>query len=117
MWMVNPQLLCRRHLLGEHVELHMLAGTLLRGKRLDGFVAKGLLQPASMDDRHNALTAEMLQRGYKHRSPLDRGALAEALAGYPEHIRAAKVDVEQAHRDLVARCPDCAALAAGQPRI
>jgi hypothetical protein len=28
MWMVPPKVMCRKHLLGEHVEIHMLAGSL-----------------------------------------------------------------------------------------
>ena len=31
-WMVDPRLLCRKHLLGEHVENHMFIGTLKRVK-------------------------------------------------------------------------------------
>ena len=31
MWLVNPALLCRQHLLGEHVEMHMFAGHILEG--------------------------------------------------------------------------------------
>lgn len=106
MWMVEPQLLCRRHLLGEHVELHMLAGSILRGKGLEGFVKKGLLQPQAMHQRHKALTAEMCSRGYKHTSPLL--PVDEALENYPEHIRTARVDVAKSLQDLAARCPDCA---------
>jgi len=26
MWMLNPKALCRKHLMGEHVEIHMLVG-------------------------------------------------------------------------------------------
>lgn len=111
MWMVNPSFLCRRHLLGEHVELHMLAGSILRGKRLDGFVSKGLLQPEAIGERHCALAAEMGRRGYSHQSPLDAEAVLEALTGYPEQIRVARVDVCQAQQDLTARCSDCTARA------
>lgn len=32
MWVVNPKILCRKHLLGEHVELHMATGHLQRGR-------------------------------------------------------------------------------------
>ena len=28
MWMVNPGFMCNKHLLGEHVECHMLVGHL-----------------------------------------------------------------------------------------
>ena len=70
MWMVDPTLMCDQHLLGEHVELHMLAGTLARRRSIDGFIAKGLLEPGAMHERHEALVAEMAARGFMHRSPL-----------------------------------------------
>ena len=38
MWMLPPKGLCRKHLLGEHVELHMLLGSMRRGKNIDGFL-------------------------------------------------------------------------------
>lgn len=31
MWMVPPELMCRQHLLGEHVELHMFVGAINKG--------------------------------------------------------------------------------------
>ena len=34
MWLVPPSHMCRKHLLGEHVELHMLLGTLKKGKSI-----------------------------------------------------------------------------------
>ncbi len=106
MWMLNPRLLCRRHLLGEHNELHMLAGSLARGIRLDGFVAKGLLEPRAMLERHDSLAREMLRRGYAHRSPLPD--CTAALAGYPAAVREGRVDLTVSARDLASRCPDCA---------
>jgi hypothetical protein len=41
MWMVWPELMCRKHLLGEHVEIHMLLGALNKGHRVQGFINKG----------------------------------------------------------------------------
>lgn len=109
MWMVNPALLCRQHLLGEHNELHMLAGTFLRGKSVEGFVRQGLLEPAQLCPRHAALVCEMQARGYKHQSPLPaEDALLTALAGYPAHVRAATVDVDISLHELQRRCPHCA---------
>jgi hypothetical protein len=103
MWMVPPKLMCDRHLLGEHVECHMLAGTLARGRSIDGFIAKGLLEPASLEVRHASLAEEMLARGFRHRSPLPSVEL-----GYlPDASRCAVVDREQSLRDLLARCPLC----------
>ena len=31
MWMIDPKLLCRKHLLGEHLEIHMFVGTINKG--------------------------------------------------------------------------------------
>ena len=70
MWMVDPKKMCRKHLLGEHVEIHMMAGTLLKGRSIDGFLERGLLEPQSARKRHDALAAEMQARGYNHASPL-----------------------------------------------
>ncbi|MHB8762095.1 MAG: pyrimidine dimer DNA glycosylase/endonuclease V [Coriobacteriia bacterium] len=58
--MIDPVLLCDRHLLGEHVECHMLAGSLARRRSIDGFIVKGLLEPESLVERHDALAGEMV---------------------------------------------------------
>ena len=73
-WDVDPALLCRSHLLGEHRELHGLWNILTRGLvgysrhpetlRWDGRLA-------ALFQRHEALVAEMERRGYRHHSPLD----------------------------------------------
>lgn len=69
LWPVPPQTMCRRHLLGEHVETHMMVGSIARGKRMDGFY-DGLIDTRLIRPRHDALVAEMLTRGYRHNSPL-----------------------------------------------
>lgn len=73
-WDVDPALLCRSHLLGEHRELHGLWNILTQG--LTGYSRhpetlrwEGRL--AALFERHEALVAEMAQRGYRHHSPLD----------------------------------------------
>ena len=73
-WDVDPAVLCRQHLLGEHRELHGLWNILVLGKtgysrhpetrRWEGKLA-------ALYARHEALVAEMSRRGYKHSSPLD----------------------------------------------
>ena len=47
MWMLPPETMCRKHLLGEHVELHMLLGSLRRGKNIDGFLAGSWWTPGA----------------------------------------------------------------------
>ena len=74
-WDLPPSILCRQHLLGEHRELHGLWRILSENR--NGYAHhpetcrwRGKL--AALYDRHEALTAEMLRRGYQHASPLDR---------------------------------------------
>ena len=100
MWMVNPKRMCSRHLLGEHVEIHMLVGTLLRKRSVAGFIAKGLLEVHSARKRHAALAAEMLRRGMQHRSPLPRVRL----------LKLGRVNRTESLRELVQRCEQCHAL-------
>jgi hypothetical protein len=69
LWSSPPSTMCRQHLLGEHVETHMMVASLNRGKNLDGFYS-GLIDTRLIRPRHDALVAEMLRRGYQHRSPL-----------------------------------------------
>jgi hypothetical protein len=99
MWMVDPKILCRKHLLGEHVELHMLDGHLRRGRRIDGFVRNNCTEPASITSRHLALATEMERRGYRHVSPLN------SLA-WPDYATI-KVDAEASLAELLRRCPEC----------
>lgn len=101
MWMVDPATMCRQHLLGEHVEIHMMVGALRGGMNIDGFLAHGLLEPSAARSRHRALAAEMTRRGYNHRSPLlGAGRLTRGQ-------RAAMVDAAKSRRDLAARCKEC----------
>lgn len=110
MWMVPPETMCDQHLLGEHVEIHMLAGTLARRRSIDGFVAKGLLEPSSMRVRHAALADEMEGRGFSHKSPLPDVDL-EYL---PAAARETRVDVATSGVDLRARCERCRAMMLGE---
>ena len=101
MWMVPPEVMCRKHLLGEHVEIHMLAGSLRRGRSIEGHLAAGQLEPASIRRRHAALALEMRRRGFKHQSPLPSAGRLTL------RHRAARVDVAKSMNDLAARCQDC----------
>jgi hypothetical protein len=103
MWMVDPSRMCDKHLLGEHVECHMLAGTLARGRSIAGYMERDLLEPSSLVDRHRALAREMAARGFRHRSPLET-----ADDRYlPEAARIQRVDARAAADELARRCPAC----------
>lgn len=98
MWMVEPKIMCRKHLLGEHVELHMLAGSILRNKNITGFLNKGLVNPAMIVNRHQQLVTEMINRGYKHKSDLP--ILSMDLVNNP-------INTKVSLQELINRCPEC----------
>jgi hypothetical protein len=97
MWMLPPNILCRKHLLGEHVECHMLVGSLNKGKNLQGYIDKGLIEVQSLRERHDILAREMEIRGYKHNSLLPDFTSFETP----------KINTENNKKDLMARCPKC----------
>ena len=95
--MVDPTKMCRKHLLGEHVELHMLVGTLKRGKSIDGFLENRLVEPQNIIKRHKQLVKEMKRRGYNHQSP---------ISGFRTGI-IGKVSKNKSLRELHKRCELC----------
>lgn len=101
--MVDPKMMCNQHLLGEHVELHMLVGTLKRKKRIVGFIAKKLLEPRSIQTRHDELVLEMNRRGMQHKSPLS----IPPLDHLSEEELNSTVDEEASRIELLKRCPRC----------
>ena len=113
MWMVDPRHMCRAHLLGEHVELHMLVGHLRRGRQIEGYIEHNCVEPRSLQARHRALAAEMQRRGYRHASPL-LAVPRRTLARYA----AVRVNRRLALRDLTGRCEACRrrSLAPSKPR-
>ncbi len=73
-WDVDPRLLCRAHLLGEHRELHAIWIVLTQER--SGYARhpetirwRGKL--CALFERHEQLVGEMKRRGYRHGSPLD----------------------------------------------
>lgn len=104
MWMVNPKMMCRKHLLGEHLELHMFVGCIYKGIRLDGYLDKRILEPMSIKERHEELANEMLRRGYKHNSPLE---LDKEALDYLGSKKFTKVPKWMSYKEITSRCPIC----------
>jgi hypothetical protein len=74
-WDLDPAILCRKHLLGEHRELHAVWSIITGGKK--GYsrhpeTLRWVGNLAALYQRHEALIGEMEKRGYGHHSPLDR---------------------------------------------
>jgi hypothetical protein len=74
-WDMEPSKLCRAHLLGEHRELHAIWAVITQGKtgyskHPETMRWRGKL--AALYERHDRLVCDMEERGYRHRSPLER---------------------------------------------
>ena len=100
MWMVDPRKMCDQHLLGEHVEIHMLAGTLRRKKSVAGFITGGLIEIHNMESRHSELVIEMTRRGMNHKSPLPKVDI----------YKSGKVNRRANLVEMARRCKDCRAM-------
>lgn len=102
MWMVNPKLLCRQHLLGEHKELHQLLGSLKAGKSILGHIKDKQVDPISIKERHQEIKFEMMRRGYNHNSDLsfeEKNIIKDA--------RSVDIDSKSNLKELKERCEDC----------
>ncbi len=97
--MSNPRFMCRKHLLGEHGELHKFRHMFIKGHRIEG--RRGQIEPAAMKYRHDELAREMVRRGYRHESPYEQPDLSGYdLAGFT-------VDRAESTKELFKRCCDC----------
>ena len=109
MWMVDPKLLCRPHLLGEHREIHMIAGSVNKGRRslnlLKSMQRMGIIEIQNLHSRHDELVEEMNKRGFKHNSPLPTIRYLWRLRG--------SVSREVSLQTLRGRCIACKELQAG----
>lgn len=88
-WDLPVSCLCRNHLLAEHRELHAIWNIILEDKR--GYSAhpevlrwRGRLVALWL--RHEEQVREMVQRGYVHRSPLDRETIPKEHAGESQAV-------------------------------
>ena len=97
MWMVDPKLMCRQHLLGEHNEVHSFVGTIKKGISLKGYIEKELLESRSLQKRHDELVEEMKNRGWNHKSNLV----------YVDKLNVGKIDRIKSHKLLMERCDEC----------
>jgi len=105
-WMVNPKIMCRRHLLGEHLEAHMFLGSILKGKKIQGYLNNNLLEPMSLFARHAHLVMEMEKRGYCHNSPMKSSEFFQAISLIPSELIMTFIDSHKSLEDLLSRCPE-----------
>lgn len=119
MWMVPPETLCMRHLLGEHGEIHKFlamckiadksgSSKQIRAYRhAETLIRSGMIETICdrAETRHSFLTIEMVKRGYNHQSPFPLNEWhnkVEPIAG------SWSVNRYRAEVDLHRRCKECA---------
>lgn len=90
--------MCGKHLLGEHLEMHMFLSSVNLGRKIEGFIRNGLVEVHNIKRRHSELVAEMLKRGWKHNSPISE---------LPELAEQGCIDKEKSMHLLFSRCKDC----------
>ena len=104
MWMIDPKLLCRKHLLGEHGEIHKHRHNFVKQHSIKGRIEPVVqIEPKSMQSRHDELVVEMLRRGYNHNSPYQQ----PDISYLQENYIAAKVDISTSIADLKNKCTEC----------
>lgn len=105
MWMVNPEVLCNKHLLGEHGEIHKHRHNFVKQHSISKRVSPVVqIEPQSMGSRHDMLAEEMLHRGMNHQSPFIQPSISYLPIGEQQAV----VDIKNSLNDLSNRCPECA---------
>lgn len=90
MWSMLPGRMCDQHLLGEHLEMHMFAKTINKGKSIQGYIDRGLVIPNRIKERHEK------KRGMNHSSPI--------IPCYDDHSGYIDPDSDD---ELLRRCERC----------
>lgn len=104
--MVDPKIMCQKHLCGEHVEMHMFLGHLKRKRKVDGYIKNNCLEMRSIYHRHEQIANEMCRRGYNHKTPMKEIDF-ECIYDYPQEQIYHKVNEVKSQEDLLSRCPAC----------
>lgn len=103
MWMIDPKLLCKKHLLGEHGEIHKHKHNFEKHHSIKNRILKGQIEPSSMKIRHDELALEMLRRKYNHKSPYE----LPDISYLPKEEQEFKVNINDSIIDIMERCEEC----------
>lgn len=104
MWGINPKLLCRKHLLGEHNEIHKHRHNFIKKHSIKNRIFPVVqIEPENMKKRHDELVEEMINRGYNHQSPYEQPDLSHLS----NEERFAKISIDKSITDLKNRCLEC----------
>ena len=115
MWLVDPKLLCSKHLGGEHVECHMFLGTIRKRKSVIGYLKNGLFSPQVLKERHDKLAVELVLRKelrekldtVVHASPLVLTKTDEEYLEYVITLPRKEIYPNESLEELKRRCSAC----------
>jgi len=106
MWMIPPQWMCIRHLLGEHGEIHKNRHNFEKQHSITGRVKPEVqIEPMAMQSRHDQLEGEIRRRNPS--STCNSPYTMPDLSYLPDHERNAQVDTSHSLCTLMNRCEDC----------
>lgn len=100
MWMINPKMMCIKHIVGEHGEIHKHKHNFIKKHNISGRIYPIVqISPYLMKKRHDELTKYLKN----HKSPYE----LPNLSHLSNEIKYAEVDIEYNIKDLMNRCPEC----------
>lgn len=117
-WLVRPELMCSKHLLGEHLECHMFLGSMRGNKSLDGFYEGGLFfGPAFLEHRHRQLKA-FIEGHHTEITPIRIAEATAPWSGKPvmygrktyHDLPITKAVIKESRTTLLSRCGYCRSL-------
>ena len=103
MWIIDPRLLCRQHLLGEHNEIHKFRPSFVKQHNMQKRIEQRQIFPHLMKQRHDELVEEMLRRGYNHNTPY----VQPSLYHIKEVIFPSTIDVDYNMQEFELKCLHC----------
>lgn len=104
MWMTNPRIMCRQHLIGEYRELFTFVGSIKKQISLDGYFKNNLVEPKSLISRYKQLKEEMLFRKYE---PKAKFIFNDNMLNYLDNKKFIMINKSKAKKDLLSRCEEC----------
>jgi len=97
--MLDPRIMCKKHILGEHGEIHKHRHNFVKKHSIKGRIFPIVqIEPASMKKRHDEL-AKYLNHKSEYEMP--------DISHLPHNQREAKVDKNISISDLSERCEVC----------
>ena len=104
MWMISPGLLCNKHLIGEHGEIHKHRHNFVKKHNISGRIKPIVqIEPESMYSRVEELRKEAIKRNLKYKAIYNQ----PDLTYLSDDLRYAKVDLSISKKDLCERCAEC----------